>query len=92
MTFIIIISIFAIILNFSLFSFAPAPQLAANLNKAPCGDKHCWYWVVAADTYSFDFQLTFTFKFQPLLTLQNPFKFGTLATATRSGPERQLIQ
>ena len=36
---------------FLLFISAPAPQLAANLSKGPCLDKHCWYWIIAADTY-----------------------------------------
>ena len=36
---------------FSFFSSALAPQPAADLNKGPCVYKHCWYGIVAADTY-----------------------------------------
>ena len=49
-------------------------------NKGPRADKHCWYGIVAADTYSFDFQ--------PSLTLQNSFGTQAPGPATRSGLER----
>ena len=37
------------------------PQQAANMNKSPCVDKHCWDGIVAGETYSFDLQPLFTF-------------------------------
>ena len=61
MLFISIILIIAFILIIQLRSTAaPAPRPADNLKKGPCVDKRCWYWKVAADTYSFDFQPSFT--------------------------------
>ena len=68
-----LLALFQLLQLFSLFSSAPAPRPAANLNKGLCVDKRCWYGIVAADTYPSDFQPSL----QPSLTLQN--SFGTPA-------------
>ena len=57
-----IISIFAIILFIQLRSRLPAPQQAANLNKGPYVDKHCWYEIVTADTLIILTHLTFNHR------------------------------